>query len=235
MQALSRHTLLYVPLVKGGDPHEIVAARTRQRLIQDLLSWLPRLGLIVEACQVVELAREMERQHPVGPGAVTEFDEMFKMGYKSLVRMIVHSAATWTPGRGVRPGEEAGPRTVVECLKQLTESLLSSWLAHSKTLRLSVLEKVKDRQEWAPFGEVCRELRSRPVHRSGSWISPVAHKPAPGRRSVVDAIGRGAGAEVAERLLADLERRQVLAAGSRRGAVGDSGRGRRELRRVPRL
>lgn len=149
MQSLSRHTLLYIPLVKGGDPHEIVAARIRQRLIQDLLSWLPRLGLIVEACQVIELAREMERQHPVGPGAVTEFDEMFKMGYKSLVRMIVHSAASWLPRRTSSDATEASARTVVECLKQLTESLLSSWLAHSKTLRLSVLERVKDAREWS--------------------------------------------------------------------------------------
>ena len=36
----------------------------------------------------------------------------------------------------------------MDCLKQLTQSLLSSWLAHSKTLRLSVLEKLKDKHEW---------------------------------------------------------------------------------------
>lgn len=209
MQALSRHTLLYVPLVKGGDPHEIVAARTRQRLIQDLLAWLPRLGLIVETCQVVELAREMERQHPVGPGAVTEFDEMFKMGYKSLVRMIVHSAATWTPSRVARAGEEAGPRTVVECLKQLTESLLSSWLAHSKTLRLSVLEKVKDRREWTRLVTLVETYGAdlftqrflnlanlRAILHQGveAWLVQLAEEPEP---------------EVAEHLLADLDQGRV--------------------------
>ena len=205
MQALSRHTLLYVPLVKGGDPHEIVAARTRQRLIQDLLAWLPRLGLIVETCQVVELAREMERQHPVGPGAVTEFDEMFKMGYKALVRMIVHSAASWLPPRAARTGEEAKPRTVVECLKQLTESLLSSWLAHSKTLRLSVLEKVKDRREWTRLVSLVENYGAdlftqrflnlanlRAILHQGvdAWLTQLAEEPEP---------------EVAEHLLADLE------------------------------
>jgi len=209
LQALSRHTLLYVPLVKGGDPHEIVAARTRQRLIQDLLGWLPRLGLIVETCQVVELAREMERQHPVGPGAVTEFDEMFKMGYKSLVRMIVHSATTWTPERAARGSEETGPRTVVECLKQLTESLLSSWLAHSKTLRLSVLEKVKDPREWTRlviFVETygadlftqrflnLANLRAILHQGAEGWLMQLAEEPEP---------------EVAEHLLDDLERGQI--------------------------
>jgi len=215
LQALARHTLLYVPLVKGGDPHEIVAARTRQRLIQDLLAWLPRLGLIVETCQVVELAREMERQHPVGPGAVTEFDEMFKMGYKSLVRMVVHSAATWSNGRGSRAGDGAEARTVVECLKQLTESLLSSWLAHSKTLRLSVLEKVKDRQEWnrlVAFVEKygadlftqrflnLSNLRAILHQGADAWLTQLLEEPEP---------------EVAEHLLADLEQSQA----SRQAAV----------------
>jgi hypothetical protein len=209
LQALSRHTLLYVPLVKGGDPHEIVAARTRQRLIQDLLGWLPRLGLIVETCQVVELAREMERQHPVGPGAVTEFDEMFKMGYKSLVRMIVHSAASWTAGHRAPTGEETGPRIVVECLKQLTESLLSSWLAHSRTLRLSVLEKVKNPREWTRlvvFVETygadlftqrflnLANLRAILHQGAEAWLMQLAEEPEP---------------EVGEHLLEDLESGQI--------------------------
>ncbi len=205
LHALSRHSLLYVPLVKGGDPHDIVAARTRQRLIQDLLAWLPRLGLIVETCQAVELAREMERQHPVGPGAVTEFDEMFKMGYKSLVRMVVHSAANWTRGRRGRAAGEAGARTVVECLKQLTESLLSSWLAHSKTLRLSVLEKVKDRQEWSRLVAFVEKYGAdlftqrflnlanlRAILHQGvdAWLTQLEEEPEP---------------EVAEHLLTDLD------------------------------
>lgn len=205
LHALSRHTLLYVPLVKGGDPHEIVAARTRQRLIQDLLAWLPRLGLIVETCQIVELARDMERQHPVGPGAVTEFDEMFKMGYKALVRMVVHSAATWSNGRRSPEPGEAGPRTVVECLKQLTESLLSSWLAHSKTLRLSVLEKVKDRHEWSQLVAFVEKygadlftqrflnlanLRAILHQGADAWLTQLEEEPEP---------------EVAEQLLSDLE------------------------------
>jgi hypothetical protein len=147
----------------------------------------------------------MERQHPVGPGAVTEFDEMFKMGYKSLVRMIVHSAATWTLGRTARTGDEAGPRTVVECLKQLTESLLSSWLAHSKTLRLSVLEKVKDRREWTRLVTLVETYGAdlftqrflnlanlRAILHQGveAWLVQLAEEPEP---------------EVAEHLLADLE------------------------------
>jgi hypothetical protein len=78
---------------KEGNPHELVTAKSRQHMIQTLLAWLPRLGLIFETCQLIETAREMERKHPVGPGAVTEFDELFKIGYKSLVRTIIYAAS----------------------------------------------------------------------------------------------------------------------------------------------
>jgi hypothetical protein len=138
--------LLYVPLAKGGNPHQIIAAKSRQRTLQDLLAWLPRMGLIRETCRLIETAREMERLNPVGPGAVTEFDELFKVGYKALVRLVVESAADWRSGRGRTAA--AHEEALVECLKHLTESLLSSWLAHSKTLRLSVLEKVRDKRTW---------------------------------------------------------------------------------------
>lgn len=140
IRSLLDQPLLYVPLAKDGDPNRIVTARIRQRMIQDLLAWLPRIGLIRECCELIETAREMERRHSVGPGAVTEFDELFKIGYKSLVKMIVHSSGSW---------KEKGEAALVECLKDLTQALLSSWLAHSKTLRLSVLERVKDKREWA--------------------------------------------------------------------------------------
>ncbi|MDA1053420.1 MAG: hypothetical protein O3C40_23475 [Planctomycetota bacterium] len=141
--------LLYVPLAKGGDAREIVAARIRQRSIQDLLLCLPRIGLYVETFRLIETAREMERNHPVGAGAVTEFDEMFKIGYKSLVQSLVVSAEQWEEEE---ESEHHSPNLtdspLVACLEQLTEAALHSWLEHSKTLRLSVLEKVSDKRSW---------------------------------------------------------------------------------------
>jgi hypothetical protein len=116
-------------------------------LIQDLLDWLPRLGLIYETCQLLETARKMESRYPVGPGAVTEFDELFKIGYKSLVRSVVLAAEQGTSGQSSAEHERR-EQAVVDCLKQLTESLLTSWLAHSRTLRLSVLERIKSKDSW---------------------------------------------------------------------------------------
>jgi hypothetical protein len=142
---LATQPLLYVPLAKGGSPDEIVAVRARQDALQDLLDWLPRLGLWLETCEVLEVARQMERDHPVGPGAVTEYDELFKIGYRAIVESLVVSAHTW-PDKP--PDEDDRNEALVSCLEKLTESLLSGWLGHSRTLRLSVLERIHDRATW---------------------------------------------------------------------------------------
>ncbi|MBP90731.1 MAG: hypothetical protein CMJ64_29140 [Planctomycetaceae bacterium] len=149
---LSDQALLYVPLTKGGSPRVIVETRVRQQSIQDLLRCLPRLGLYVETYRLIETARDMERNNPVGAGAVTEFDELFKIGYKSLVRSLVSSASEW---QEERQSEHRPPNLtdspLIACLEQLTEAALHSWLAHSQTLRLSVLEKVSDKRSWEPL------------------------------------------------------------------------------------
>ena len=151
-KVLARQPLLYVPLAKGGDPQEIVAVRVRQHALADLLAWLPRMGLWVETCELLETARTMERDHPVGPGAVTEFDELFKIGYRAIVESLVASAAGW-PAAQEGEEDETQSEALVSCLEKLTESLLTSWLAHSRTLRLSVLERVHDKASWKKLVE----------------------------------------------------------------------------------
>ncbi len=161
MLLLDQQPLLYVPLSKGGEPRNIVATRIRQQTIRDLLAWLPRLGLLTETCRLIETAREMERNHPVGPGAVTEFDDLFAIGYKALVESLTVSADLWAEQQGGRrKRKDASQSALVSCLEQLTETLLASWLAHSRTLRLSVLEKVKDRDAWKHLVEFIQRYGS---------------------------------------------------------------------------
>lgn len=137
---LEDKTLLYLPLSKGGDARQLVAARCRQRNLQELLAWLPRRGCWVETCDLIELARYMETENPVGPGAVTEFDELFKLGYRALVESLVTAADSWR-GKTVE-------QRLVKMLEELTEILLGGWLEHSRTLRLSVLESVNSARRW---------------------------------------------------------------------------------------
>ena len=111
----------------------------------DLLSALPRLGLVRETCELIEAARAMERQHPVGPGAVTEYDELFTVGYQAIVDNLITSSRSW---ERLSEEDETMDAFLVDMLEQFTELLLVSWLAHSQTLRLSVLERVADNTSW---------------------------------------------------------------------------------------
>ncbi len=140
LEELAQRPLLYVPLTKHGKPANVVRVRSRQHAIEDLLSWMPKLGLILETCQLMETARDMERRHKVGSGAVTEFDELFKVGYRSIVEALVTSSRSWH--------QDEADDALISCMEQMTESLLATWLAHSRTLRLSALEKAMDRKTW---------------------------------------------------------------------------------------
>lgn len=147
--AVQSKNLLYIPLSRGGDPVKIVLTRLRQRVLTHLLHWLPRRGHFVEACRLIETARVMEQQNPVGPGAVTEFDNLFRIGFRSLVTSLVQTVRGWK-------GEENANETIIPLLEKLTETLLGSWLAHSRTLRLSALETVAETEPWEKLVDFVR-------------------------------------------------------------------------------
>ena len=88
----------------------------------------------------------MERDHPLGAGAVTEFDRLFEVGYKAIVESLIESSQAWT-SRFDTAGDTADSQ-LIDALQQVTEALLSEWLSHSRTLRLSVLEKVSSENDW---------------------------------------------------------------------------------------
>ncbi|MGD9635938.1 MAG: hypothetical protein AB7U97_21840, partial [Pirellulales bacterium] len=152
---LKQQELLYVPLAKGGKPRRIVRARALGQLIQDLLEWLPRLGLVRETCQLLDVAQTMEADHPVGPGAVTEYDRLFTVGYQAIVRCLVSSADDWDDDREFISSDvgevRASDNMLVDALQDLTEAQLRRWLTHSRTLRLSVAERLTDPADWKKF------------------------------------------------------------------------------------
>jgi hypothetical protein len=141
LSAIQSKNLLYIPTSRGGDPVKIVSARLRQRVLMHLLQWLPQRGHYVEGCRLIETARAMEQENSIGPGAVTEFDNLFRGGFRALVQSLVDNVRSW---RDVEDPNQA----VIPLLEKLTETLLGSWLAHSRTLRLSALEAVSDQRSW---------------------------------------------------------------------------------------
>jgi hypothetical protein len=166
---LAEQELLYVPLGKGGRPARIVRARRLGQFLDDLLGWLPRLGLIRETSQLLDIAQTMESDNPVGPGAVSEYDRLFMRGYQAIVRALVASAEYWEADHATvadlsetgHPSTSTGQAEanysrpsdmmLVESLQDLTEAQLNRWLAHSRTLRLSVVERLANDEEWKSF------------------------------------------------------------------------------------
>ena len=150
IESLIPQPLLYVPHTRGGEPRRIVNTRCLQHLLSDLLGWLPQLGMIRETCGLLELAQRMETDHPVGQGAVTEFDRMFENGYQAIVRSMVASAELWEKQEPDQDMAHAD-HMLVDALQLLTEGQLERWLQHSRTLRLSVAEKLTEEKDWQRF------------------------------------------------------------------------------------
>jgi hypothetical protein len=145
--ALLKQPLLYVSLARGGNPLRIVASRSILRVLRRLLTYLPRLGLLQETCWLIETVQDMELDHPVGPGAITEFDQVFEVGCKAIVRGLVLSSETWKASK--RRATATGPEAeLIGYLEETIEALLRSWLTHSRGVRLSVLETVRDSNRW---------------------------------------------------------------------------------------
>lgn len=137
-ETLAPERILFVPLGKGGDPRQMVAAKGLQHLVRQLLHGLPRLGLLVETCQLLKTAQAMERNRPSGSRPVSDFDTLFREGLTNLVAALAAAHAA----------EDDGDLDLLESLRRWSRSLLKLWLRHSQSLRLSVLEGVRDERHW---------------------------------------------------------------------------------------
>ncbi|WDI44249.1 hypothetical protein [Bremerella sp. P1] len=145
LNTLKDKPLLYVPISKRGGPLRIVSTRVRQSTIRELLHWLPRIGQYDFSRQMLDTARKMENDNPIGPGAITEFDALFETGFLAIIDAVVASSESWEVAK---EGASELDNALVECLEHVTQNLLIVWLNHSRTLRLSAVEKFSDPGQW---------------------------------------------------------------------------------------
>jgi len=149
LDQLSRQPLLYVPLHRGGNPQRVVAARSLQQVIRGLMHCLPRLGLLGEAYRLLETVEGMERDHPAGPGAITEFDHIFEIACRGILGCLIASSDEGQAVRqAARPSPARADRVLAELVEQTVELLLRRWLAHNRRVRISVLEHLADEERW---------------------------------------------------------------------------------------
>lgn len=150
LKNLSEQPLLYVPLSRGGNAKDLIATRVRQQCFQRALASLPLLSMFQATVKLLKTARTMERKNNVGFGAITEYDEMFRNGFCSMVQALVVASAGHREktGKSKKRANNSAEERLFRQLEQLTESMLSAWLNHSRTLRLSVLERALDNDAW---------------------------------------------------------------------------------------
>ena len=145
LEALRSQPLLYVPLNKGGDPARLAQARGLQQALRDLLA-------VAAATGTVGGDVPTDRSGPadgVGQSGRRRGDQRVRSAVCRRIRGDRRDAGRRL-ARLARSAEDADKvdNDLVECLEQVTESLLKQWLAHSRTLRLSVLEKIADEKSW---------------------------------------------------------------------------------------
>ena len=150
LTALRERCLLYVPLSHGGDPRQIVQTRIVQRLVLDLVEWLPTQGLLAETFELLQTAQQSEQTRPVRQSAVTEFDRLFDRAFRGMVRALIVASGDAADDEGEEEAPDAD-RNLVDALQQLTEAMLRLWLAHSRSLRLTVVEKLLPDEKWQIF------------------------------------------------------------------------------------
>ncbi len=105
---------------------------------------------------------------------------------------------------------------LVEALQDLTESQLGRWLRHSRTVRLSVVEKLADEADWKKFVEFVERygrdlftqrflslgnLRSILHQGVGVWLSNLELDPGDEPPLLVDELGGRVSREAAVELL----------------------------------
>jgi hypothetical protein len=139
-----REPLLYCPPSDGGKPREVLQAQTALAVLEDLVTRLPRLGLLRETFQLTKIARQMEWNNPPDGRRVSSFDQLFRTALTGVVETLLSAATTWGPDAI----GETGP--LADSLFEIAKQFQDLWHQHSQSLRLSVLETIADDDDWEP-------------------------------------------------------------------------------------
>ena len=201
---LAKQPLLYVPLAKGGSPTRSSPSACGSMRCKICSPGCRGSGLWVETCELLEVARADGAR---ASGRAGRGDRVRRAVQNRLPRDRRKPRRLGRrAGLTNRTGEEIATDALVSCLEKLTESLLQGWLGHSRTLRLSVLERIHDRATWKKTVAFIEQLRRRDFHAAvfepgqhpGHFASrrgPLADEPAGGaaRRRAAEAARRPGG------------------------------------------
>ncbi len=145
--------LLYCPPSDGGSPSQVLRAQTALHALEDLLTRIPRLGLVRETFHLTKIARQMEWNSPPTGRRVSSFDQLFKTALVGVVDTLIAAAADW-------PDDAGADGPLAAMLFKIAEDFQKLWNEHSQSLRLSVLEAVTDDTDWNTVREFVTKFGS---------------------------------------------------------------------------
>ena len=144
---LETETLLYIPTSHGGDAKTIVDCKRLQLAVLNLVSYLPRLGLLAETFELIACVQKMEQIRLSSPGSITEYDKLVETGTRSIVGSLTASARSWKSSDQVDDAD-AQNALLVNFLRESTDVVLKFWLSHSQQIRISTLEAISSEYSW---------------------------------------------------------------------------------------
>lgn len=153
LRSLQSKPLLYVPLEHGGEPKQILTARSMQMVIRFLLAHLPQLGMLRETWHLLRTARQMERASRPKGMAVTEFDRLFRIALRHTLECVVKASGDWKGGR-------FSDEDLIDVVGTIVQNYLEQWLEHSNTMRLSTVEALKVEPLWEETAEFVKTYGS---------------------------------------------------------------------------
>jgi len=156
---LEQHPLLYVPLEHGGKPGPLLRTQALQSVVRFLLRELPKLGLIRETYHVLQTAFRMERRYRPEGQAITEFDRLFDLALRCSLAAVVKSARTWE-----EVGEDA--EALIEAVGEVLDFYQKLWIDHSRTMRISSVDGLRDAEDWEELAEFIEQYGSELFHAS---------------------------------------------------------------------
>jgi hypothetical protein len=203
IESLRLQQTLYVPLARGGEPSKMVETQNVLRLLSQLLSGLPRAGLLNETFALLSAAQDMEKNHPGGP-SVTSFERLFEIAFTGIVECLARAYGAFSAGSSAR-GRSDTESELVEYLQRTADPLLMHWLKHSRGVRLSVLERLRDDDAWQELVEFIerygQDLFTQPLLQMDRIRSILHH----GVDRWLESLAEESDPEVGHQLLDDLD------------------------------
>jgi hypothetical protein len=101
----------------------------------------------------------MERRWRPDGQAITEFDRLFDLALRNVLEEVIRSARTWGD-------DETRTEILIDAIGDIVEPFQDLWLDHSRTMRISSVDGLRDNDDWLDLADFIREYGGDLLHAS---------------------------------------------------------------------